>query len=98
MMGATEEANLIYELLKNERAADHGSELLWSKTIRDGALRAMIKIFNEYSAEDSKMGSIVEKMAFGESDDKNCSKDELVQDDNMKETEKINQEIKVENS
>ncbi|CAL4894881.1 unnamed protein product [Urochloa decumbens] len=93
MMGATKEANLICELLKNGLDG-HGSELLWSKTIRDGALRAMIKISDEYSAEDSTMGSIVEKNVSGESDDKNCSKDELVQDDNVKETEKINQKIK----
>lgn len=42
-------------------------------------------------------GSIAEKLVFGESDDKNCSKNEQ-QNDNMKETDKINQETKVENS
>ncbi|WVZ66047.1 hypothetical protein U9M48_015323 [Paspalum notatum var. saurae] len=96
MMATAKEANLICEIFRNYCSL-RANDYIWCKTIRRGAFRAMLKIFDESAAEESTVGKIAQEQS-AESDEENHSKNELVQNDNVQGTEKINQETEAENS
>ncbi|XP_066362555.1 uncharacterized protein [Miscanthus floridulus] len=96
LKAATKGTNFIIDLLRNQGhyKDDNYDEIFFEiVTHRDFSLETMTRISNECSAaEESAMGSNVSNLVFGESNDKNCSENELAQNNNMQETEKTNQQ------
>ncbi|XP_066343012.1 uncharacterized protein [Miscanthus floridulus] len=94
MMAVTKEAKLMRELLKNKCEESIGP-FSWSVFVRERTFDAMFRISKECSAvEESAGGNTASKLIYDESVDKNPSKKELVNKDNLLQRNKMNQNTK----